>query len=42
MKLYDAIIIGAGPAGLMATRELENNHINYLILEAKGKVGYPL
>jgi digeranylgeranylglycerophospholipid reductase len=42
MKLYDSIIIGAGPAGLMVARELENNKINYLILEAKAEVGYPL
>ncbi|MGD8761342.1 MAG: NAD(P)/FAD-dependent oxidoreductase [Desulfobacteraceae bacterium] len=41
-KIYDAIIIGAGPAGLMAAREFDNNNINYLILEAKAKVGYPL
>jgi len=42
MKLYDTMIIGAGPAGLMAARELERNKVNYLILEAKEKVGYPL
>ena len=42
MKLYDTIIIGAGPAGLMAARELERKHVNYLILEAKGKLGHPL
>jgi digeranylgeranylglycerophospholipid reductase len=42
MKLYETIIVGAGPAGLMAARELERNHINYLILEAKEEVGHPL
>jgi flavin-dependent dehydrogenase len=42
MAIYDTIIVGAGPAGLMAARELERKSINYLILEAKAKVGYPL
>ena len=42
MKIYDAIIIGAGPSGLMAARELANDQINYLIVEAKKNVGYPL
>ena len=42
MKLYDAMIVGAGPAGLMAARELERKKINYLILEAAGKLGHPL
>jgi digeranylgeranylglycerophospholipid reductase len=42
MKLYDTIVIGAGPAGLMAARELERNEIDYLILEAKARVGYPV
>jgi len=42
MNIYDAIIIGAGPAGLMAARELDANKVNYLIIEAKNKVGSPL
>jgi digeranylgeranylglycerophospholipid reductase len=42
MNIYDAIIIGAGPAGLMAARELDANQVNYLIIEAKNKIGSPL
>lgn len=42
MRIYDTIIIGAGPAGLMAAREFEANKINYLIIEAKNKIGLPL
>jgi digeranylgeranylglycerophospholipid reductase len=41
-RKFDTIIIGAGPAGLMAARELEEKQKDYLILEAKSKVGYPL
>jgi digeranylgeranylglycerophospholipid reductase len=39
METYDAIIIGAGPAGLMAARELEKYHVNYMIIETKSKIG---
>ena len=36
-KIYDCIIIGAGPAGLFAAMELvKNNNLSVLILE-KGK-----
>jgi digeranylgeranylglycerophospholipid reductase len=42
MKTYDVIIIGAGPAGVMAARELEKNNVNYLVMEAKAKIGIPL
>jgi digeranylgeranylglycerophospholipid reductase len=42
MQTYDAIIIGAGPAGLMAARELAANKANYLIIEARNKIGSPL
>ena len=42
MQIYDVVIIGAGPAGLMAARELEKNNVNYLVIEAKGKIGSPL
>jgi digeranylgeranylglycerophospholipid reductase len=37
-QIYDAIIVGAGPAGLMAARELDANKVNYLIIEAKSKI----
>lgn len=42
MGTYDAIIIGAGPAGLMAARELTKTCKNFVIVEAKRQVGYPL
>ena len=42
MQTFDVIIIGAGPAGLMAARELEKNEVNYLIIEAKRRIGFPL
>jgi len=41
-RKFDTVIIGAGPAGLMAARELAENDVNYLIIEAKGKIGSPL
>jgi digeranylgeranylglycerophospholipid reductase len=41
-KKYDALIIGAGPAGLMAARELMQNDINFMVIEAKREIGYPL
>ncbi|MCF7926731.1 MAG: aminoacetone oxidase family FAD-binding enzyme [Candidatus Izimaplasma sp.] len=31
--MYDAIIIGSGPAGLMAANQLEKSNKNYLLLE---------
>ena len=39
---YEAFIVGAGPAGLMAARELSQQGVNYVIIEAKPKIGYPL
>ncbi|AIO18946.1 Ferredoxin--NADP reductase [Candidatus Izimaplasma bacterium HR1] len=39
---YQAIIIGAGPAGLMAAIEFEKQNINYLLLEKKEKVAKKL
>jgi len=42
METYDVIIIGAGPAGLMAARELTKTGKNFMIVEAKSQVGYPL
>ncbi len=40
--MYDVIIIGAGPAGLMAARELKNENISFLILDSTRKIGLPL
>lgn len=42
MKKYDAVIIGAGPAGLMAARELANKNINFLVIDSKKEIGLPL
>lgn len=33
MKKYDVIIIGCGPAGVSAAKILDNNNINYCIIE---------
>jgi digeranylgeranylglycerophospholipid reductase len=41
-RIYDVLIIGAGPAGLMAARELRQHDINFRIIEAKPTIGYPL
>ncbi len=38
-KSYDAIIIGAGVSGLIAAKELEEYHLNVLVVEADSKVG---
>lgn len=35
--IYDAIIIGGGPSGLMAANVLQKHHKNYLILEKNDK-----
>jgi predicted Rossmann fold flavoprotein len=40
--IYDAIIIGGGPAGLMAANQFEKNNINYLLLEKNEKCGKKL
>lgn len=37
--MYDVIIIGAGPAGLMAGRTLKNTNLNYLILDSQKEIG---
>jgi len=37
--IYDVIIIGGGPAGLMAANVLESHHINYLLIEKNERVG---
>lgn len=39
MNQYSVIVIGAGLAGLMAARTLENQKINYLVLEKGPTVG---
>ncbi len=39
---YDIIIIGAGPAGLMAARELKKQNIKFLIIDSKKEIGLPL
>jgi len=41
-KIFDVIIIGAGPAGLMAARALHAKGIDYLIIDSKKRLGYPL
>ena len=38
MKIYDVIVIGAGPAGSFFTREAVNNGLDVLILEARANV----
>ena len=38
-RVEDAIIIGAGMAGLGASVELSKNNISHLILEARERIG---
>ena len=40
--IYDAIIIGGGPAGLMAANVFEEHNINYILLEKNEKCGRKL
>ncbi|HOI85242.1 MAG TPA: aminoacetone oxidase family FAD-binding enzyme [Acholeplasmataceae bacterium] len=40
--IYDAIIIGGGPSGLMAANVLENNHLSYLLLEKNDQLAKKL
>jgi len=42
MDIYDVIIVGAGPAGLMAAREFTRSNLKYLIVDSKSRIGYPL
>jgi protoporphyrinogen oxidase len=39
MSNYDALIIGAGAAGLIAAKELESYHLKVLIIDAADRVG---
>jgi len=40
--IYDAIIIGGGPSGLICANEFQKNSINYLLLEKNDSVGKKL
>lgn len=40
--IYDAIIIGGGPAGLMAANQFEKNNLKFLLLEKNEKCGKKL
>ena len=37
--IHDVIIIGAGTAGIAASKTLSEHHINHLILEARSRIG---
>src|SRR3989338_2745566 len=39
---YQVVIVGLGPAGLMAARTLAKNKINFLAIDNKKKIGLPL
>jgi len=39
MKVYDSIVVGAGPAGLLAARKLAENNVEVLLLEKDFELG---
>jgi len=42
MMIYDVIVVGGGPSGLMASNVFEQNKINYLLLEKNEKLAKKL
>jgi len=36
---YDVVIVGCGPAGIGAALELQKAKVNFIILEARNRVG---
>lgn len=41
-KEYDAVVVGAGPGGSVAARELAKQGFSVLLLEKRERVGYPV
>ncbi|MBU0628271.1 MAG: NAD(P)/FAD-dependent oxidoreductase [Nanoarchaeota archaeon] len=39
--MYDIVIVGAGPAGLMAASKLPKS-LSFIVIDGKEKIGYPL
>ncbi|MBI1875810.1 MAG: NAD(P)-binding domain-containing protein [Acidobacteria bacterium] len=40
MKVYDALVVGAGPAGLATSRELTRAGVTHLVLERGDQIGH--